>query len=119
MVDPGGRLVGVIQLDDVRPYMFRTDLYQALIALDVMNRQPASVERDAEMAQVMHLFEKHRVWNLPVTDKGRYIGFVSQSRILGDYRRTLVRQEARHSPEHGCDMTEAADRAEPKPANDL
>lgn len=108
VIDPCGKLLGVINMDDIRPYMFRTDLYHVMIALDVMSRQPAVVERDSEMAQVMRLFEKHRVWNLPVTDQGRYVGFVSQSRILSDYRRTLIQQESASHPAETDEATPPA-----------
>jgi CIC family chloride channel protein len=93
VVAPSGKLLGVIHLDAIRPYMFRTEMYQVLVADDIMLRPPAVIDRDMEMLQVAHLFERHRVWNLPVTEKGRYIGFVSQSRIFNEYRRTLMRQD--------------------------
>ncbi|OGV83627.1 MAG: hypothetical protein A3K19_07670 [Lentisphaerae bacterium RIFOXYB12_FULL_65_16] len=119
VVNPNGKLLGVIYLDDIRPYMFRTDLYQVLVADDVMNRPPAVIERDLEMARVMRLFEKHRAWNLPVTDKGRYVGFVSQSRILSTYRRTLMLQESTRQPDEMSEMAAAEVLSEPEPPRDV
>jgi CIC family chloride channel protein len=38
----------------------------------------------------MEAFTKTDAWNLPVLDKGYYVGFVSKSRIFGTYRDLLV-----------------------------
>ena len=39
---------------------------------------------------VLDKFEKTGAWRLPVMDKeGKYLGFVSKSRILSEYRREL------------------------------
>jgi len=38
----------------------------------------------------MEAFTKTDAWNLPVLDKGYYVGFVSKSRIFGAYHDILV-----------------------------
>jgi CIC family chloride channel protein len=45
------------------------------------------------MQSVMMKFEKSGAWNLPVIDEGKYIGFVSKSRIFNAYRKKLIRQQ--------------------------
>ena len=42
------------------------------------------------MEEVMNVFEKTGAWNLPVVDNGKYIGFVSKSKIFNSYRKVLV-----------------------------
>jgi CIC family chloride channel protein len=44
------------------------------------------------MQKVMELFETHKAWNLPVTENGKYAGFVSKSKIFTDYRNLLIKQ---------------------------
>jgi len=41
---------------------------------------------------VMDKFEISHAWNLPVIDDGKYIGFLSKSRIFNTYRTHLIRQ---------------------------
>ncbi|MGE0016163.1 MAG: CBS domain-containing protein, partial [Bacteroides sp.] len=43
------------------------------------------------MEQVMKTFDDTKAWNLPVVDRdGRYLGFVSKSKIFNSYRQVLV-----------------------------
>ncbi|MGB5402641.1 MAG: CBS domain-containing protein, partial [Robiginitalea sp.] len=42
------------------------------------------------MQQVMKKFHDSRAWNLPVIKDGRYLGFVSKSKLLTAYRRKLI-----------------------------
>ena len=41
------------------------------------------------MDKVMKTFDRTNAWNLPVTDNGKYVGFVSKSKIFNSYRRVL------------------------------
>jgi CIC family chloride channel protein len=43
------------------------------------------------MEKVMKMFDDTNAWNLPVVDdKGKYLGFVSKSKIFNSYRELLV-----------------------------
>lgn len=37
----------------------------------------------------MKTFDKSGAWNLPVVENGKYVGFVSKSKIFNSYRRVL------------------------------
>ena len=41
------------------------------------------------MERVMKIFDDTGAWNLPVVEGGRYVGFVSKSKIFNSYRRVL------------------------------
>ena len=44
-----------------------------------------------KMDYVMSKFENSGAWNLPVVDsRGKYIGFVSRSKLFNAYRRWLI-----------------------------
>jgi len=92
VVDDDRNLLGVILLDDIREVMFDQSQYDALPVSSVMKLPPAVIEKDEEMRSVMKKFDETGSWNLPVTDKGKYIGFISKSRLLGGYRTELIRQ---------------------------
>lgn len=84
-----GQLVGVVLLDDIRNIMFRTDLYDKMTVSRFMSMPPARLEISDSMDTVMKTFDKTHAWNLPVVDGGRYLGFVSKSKIFNSYRDVL------------------------------
>lgn len=90
VVDNNGKLIGVVQLDDIRNIMFRPDLYRRMHVEKFMSTPPALLDLHSSMEQVMKTFDDTGAWNLPVVDKGRYVGFVSKSKIFNSYRRVLV-----------------------------
>jgi CIC family chloride channel protein len=55
-----------------------------------MTIPPEFIIADEPMELVMTKFEETNAWNLPVIDKGKYIGFVSKSKIFSAYRNMLV-----------------------------
>lgn len=90
VVDEKGLFMGVILLDDIRDIMFRTDQYESVTVLNLLNIPPAFVEPNENMESVMRKFESSGSWNLPVIDNGRYVGFISKSKIFSSYRQLLV-----------------------------
>lgn len=90
VTDYSGMLKGVVLLDDIRNIMFRTDLYPKMHVSRFMAAVPDVIELDMPMDKVMDIFDKTNAWNLPVVDiNGKYIGFVSKSKIFNSYRRVL------------------------------
>lgn len=84
-------LEGIILLDDLRPVMFDQTIYEDVTARDIMHAAPAviALEND-KMTDVMKKFQDTGAWNLPVTEDGKYYGFVSKSKLLTAYRRKLI-----------------------------
>ncbi len=89
VVDESGRLLGVVLLDEIRNIMFRPDLYRRMFVHTFMSMPPASIEVGESMERVMKIFDDTGAWNLPVVEGGRYVGFVSKSKIFNSYRRVL------------------------------
>ncbi len=90
VTDAEGHLLGIVLLDDIRNIMFRPDLYRRMHVEKFMSMPPAKIHIDYSMEQVMKLFDDTGAWNLPVVDaEGRYMGFVSKSKIFNSYRRVL------------------------------
>ena len=90
VLNDDGQLIGVVLLDDIRNIMFRPDLYKRMHVSKFMSAPPAKIEINESMEQVMKTFDRTGAWNLPViTPEGRYVGFVSKSKIFNSYRRVL------------------------------
>lgn len=89
VTDNNGILIGVVLLDDIRNIMFRPDLYKKMHVRRFMSMPPAKIDISDSMDKVMDIFDKTNAWNLPVVDDGKYVGFVSKSKIFNSYRRVL------------------------------
>lgn len=89
VTDANNVLVGVVLLDDIRNIMFRPDLYDKMRVRKFMSSIPAKIELGESMDVVMKMFDDTKAWNLPVVERGKYIGFVSKSKIFNSYRRVL------------------------------
>ena len=89
VTDNDNRLLGIVLLDDIRNIMFRPDLYKKMKVSKFMSMPPAKVEVGENMEKVMKTFDKSGAWNLPVVENGKYVGFVSKSKIFNSYRRVL------------------------------
>ncbi len=91
VIDNFGRLLGVVQLDDLREDMFKHEKYGHPIS-DYMIPPPDKILEHESIQSVMEKFEDKRTWMLPVVDKqNHYLGFISKSRILNAYREQLVK----------------------------
>jgi CIC family chloride channel protein len=89
VTDEKGHLLGVVLLDDIRNIMFRPDLYRRIYVERFMSAPPAQIEVGTPMEQVMRTFDETKAWNLPVVENGKYVGFVSKSKIFNSYRELL------------------------------
>ncbi len=91
VVDKDDTLIGIVLLDDVRSIIFTPENYDTFLVKEFMSTPSGFVVPGQTMEEVMELFESTQAWNLPVVDKqGKYMGFVSKSKIFNSYRRVLV-----------------------------
>ena len=90
VINDDNRLIGVVYLDDIRNIMFRPDLYKRLHVSRFMTAASTRLHTTDTMETVMKTFDDTGAWNLPVVDdEGKYVGFVSKSKIFNSYRRVL------------------------------
>ena len=91
VTDSDGALKGIVLLDDVREFMFDMNMYDKIGVDSFMQAPPELIFYGKDtMQQVMKKFHDSRAWNLPVIKDGRYLGFVSKSKLLTAYRRKLI-----------------------------
>ena len=91
VLDESGSLVGVVNMESIRNIMFRQELYHRFTVQKLMELPPARLSIKDPMDIVMKKFDETGAWNLPVEDEeGRYLGFVSKSKIFNSYRNVLL-----------------------------
>lgn len=86
-----GELVGIIQLDDVRQIIFSTEPADSILVKDIMNIPAGQLSITDNLQTVLKKFDSTGLWNLPVVDGNKYMGFISKSSLLAKYRSELIR----------------------------
>lgn len=89
VLDDEEQLVGVITLDDIRPVMFNHEMYDELDVEKVMKAPPAIVKIEDDMRDIIRKFDDTNTWNLPVVAGEKFVGFISKSTVLNQYRQLL------------------------------
>lgn len=90
VLDAQGRFLAQVEVEHIRKIMFRTERYDNVRVRDLMEKPAFTVAADERMESVMQKFSKCESWRLPVLDAdGRYLGFISKSRVLEAYREAL------------------------------
>ena len=91
VVDRQHRLVGIVYLDNVRPIMFRQELYHRFTIGELMSEPVMKLNINDSMDIVVMAFDKTNMWILPVVDnEGTFMGFIRKSRVLTNYRKTMA-----------------------------
>lgn len=92
VVDTNHKFLGIILLDDIREFMFDTKLYATTKVDSFTHKAPDHIYYGKDSMQtVMQKFQDSGAWNLPVIKDGKYMGFVSKSKLLTAYRRELIK----------------------------
>jgi CIC family chloride channel protein len=90
VVDENQQLKGIVYLERIRNVIFENDQYDALYVRDLMSNPPAVIQLSDTMQKVIETFNETDAWNLPVVDNGCYVGFISKSKLFGEYRKQLI-----------------------------
>lgn len=90
VIDKENNFKGMVLLDDVREIMFDRESYETRKISEFMTTSPEIISHDEKMEVVMRKFNESGAWNLPVVHNGKYVGFISKSRIFNAYRDMLV-----------------------------
>jgi len=90
VVDKDGNFLGLISLDVIKEDMFNRELYNRVRARELMQKQTIKITHTEDIFSIMKKFDESGQWNLPVTENGKYLGFLSKSGILSEYREQLL-----------------------------
>lgn len=85
------RIEGVVLVDEIRRQLFTDDFADHTVA-EIMITPPAIIKYHEPVDAVMKQFDRLDVWQLPVEQDGRFIGFVSKSALLAQYREAFIAQ---------------------------
>jgi CIC family chloride channel protein len=90
VLDDKEHFLGIVLLDDIRSMMFNQEMYEKVKVTDVMKSAPEVIFDTDNSEKVMKKFKDSNAWNLPVVKNGKYVGFISKSKLLTAYRNKLI-----------------------------
>ncbi len=85
-----GRWLGVVYLDDIRPYLFDRELYGIMTMGSVMHGDLPVIDARESAVTAIQKFEASGAWSLPVIEDGKFLGMMSKSTLFDRYRRELI-----------------------------
>ena len=84
------QFLGIVLLDDIRSIMFDAEMYNSVAVETLMKSAPEIIFYKDSVSQIMEKFKTSDAWNLPVVKDGKYVGFISKSKLLTAYRKKLI-----------------------------
>ena len=79
----------MVKLSEIRGYIFERELYDKVKICDLMYMPEHFISPTDSMTQVAEKFDSSGRFNLAVLDNGKYLGFISRSKVFTNYRQTL------------------------------
>lgn len=88
VVDKDGTFCGHVLFDDIRSVMFDQSLYdQPIEEFTVIPEY--LIHPEDSMEEVVKKFQTSGKYNIPVIERGKYLGYVSRANVFSTYRKTL------------------------------
>lgn len=88
VVDKDGTFCGHVLFDDIRSVMFDQTLYQQPIEEFTVIPEYV-IQPEDSMEAVVKKFQVSGKYNIPVVEKGKYLGYISRANVFSTYRKTL------------------------------
>lgn len=76
VVGKNKKFIGIITDGDLRRMLAKTENFTNLSAIDIMTKNPKSIDINAMAVDAMQLMEKHQITQLLVTDNEMYAGVI-------------------------------------------
>lgn len=89
VVDKDNNFYGMVKMDDIRNVMFDETLYDKKKVREFMVVPSVVIQSTDSMDTVAQKFHEAKIFNIPVVDNGKYVGFVSKANVFSSYRQML------------------------------
>jgi len=90
--EANGHFLGIISLDDIRPYLFNSGMYDAVFLGQLMDTRVEVVHIDDDLNEVLRKMDANQLFAMPVIINNRFMGLVSKARLLDQYRKEIMVQ---------------------------
>ena len=89
VIDKYGNLLGQVTIDDLRPVLFKPEVFSEAKIADILSTPPEVISINDNIQEVMKKFEDTEAWKLPVVDHTTYVGVISRTHLLAAYREEI------------------------------
>ena len=89
------QFLGMIHLDDIRPYLFEPAMHHAVLTGQLMNTRVKTVSLYDDLAEVLQKMDDGGIYSMPVVSDNRFQGMISKATLLDQYRKELMVQTGR------------------------
>lgn len=81
--------VGLVVMDNIRPILFKPELYKQLKISELMlpKSDDYCIDINSSMLDIVNKFKSSDTYNLAVLDNNKYIGFISRANSFSAYRK--------------------------------
>lgn len=90
--DHTGLFLGMIHLDDIRPYLFNPVMYDAVILEQIMDVNLETAHPDDDLTVIIQRMDDRHLFSIPVVAGGRFLGMLSKATLLDQYRKEIIVQ---------------------------
>jgi chloride channel protein, CIC family len=87
VVNQEGNLMGIITLNDIRDYMFNTELWEKVSVHEIMYWPEVLVNLNDPVEKMAELINSTDHYNVPVLSGKKYIGFISRANLFSLYQK--------------------------------
>ncbi len=92
VINENNRIAGIINLDDIREILLNSELYDIVLAYEIMNKDFLTVNINEPFDIVIKIFEENKMYSLPVVENGEYAGLINKSEAFNKYAALLLNE---------------------------
>lgn len=89
------QFLGMIRMDDIRPYLFDPAMHHAVLTGQLMDPNVQTVSLYDDLSDVLRKMDEARIFSMPVVSDNRFQGMISKATLLDQYRKELMVQTGR------------------------
>ena len=89
------QFLGMIRMDDIRPYLFDPAMHHAVLTGQLMDPNIQTVSLYDDLSDVLRKMDEARIFSMPVVSDNRFQGMISKATLLDQYRKELMVQTGR------------------------
>lgn len=89
VIDANNNFIGMVLMSDLRKIIFKPKLYDKIKVSELITYPEFVVNPTDSMEDIAHKLSKSHVYNIPIVENNKYIGFISRANFFTEYRNLL------------------------------
>jgi len=83
-------LLGIVVFSKVKELVLKESIGEPLKMFQIMSKPAAIIQVEDSIPTILDKFEQTKAFRLPVIEAGKYVGFISKSTLLSEYRKEII-----------------------------